>query len=897
VRDWTAYVRAHLALHGVDPAREARVIRELAVQLEDFYREARARGDADPAADAYARAQIQDWPRMADDVRRAGPVAPALDRVVDRIDDAPATRRTRSLLMIAHALRDGRYAIRQLRRAPAFTTVAVLTLALGIGATSAIFSVVNAVLLRPLPYADPASLVRIHEVVPQYGRFAVAPASFLDWRRQAASFERIAAYSSTSATFMHADGPERVPGAAVSWDLLTLLGIAPAIGASFSAAQDAPGAGTVIVLSHGFWQRRYGGDAAIVGRAVSVNGVPATVIGVMPEGFYFPSRTAEFWQPLALDSANASRGAHYLGVVARLKPGVEAAAAAAEMKTIAERLAGQYPETSANESAEVVSLHEQVVGTARPALLTLLAAVIVVVLIACANVANLLLVRAALRAREVAIRTALGAARARLTMQMLVESVMLAVAGGAAGLLLARLAIPWIQSMGGASVPRAADIGVDSTVLAFTAGIALLTGLLFGLAPAWQAGRMSAAGALKEGGRSSSTSARWVRTGLLVGEVALSVVLLVGAALFLRSFARLTQVDPGFVPEQVLAFQVALPATSYPTPAHRIQFFDRLHDQLVAVPSIRRAGAVQRLPLVGGYVLSFAIEGRPPPRPGDEPSANHRVVTPQYFETIGIPLRRGRLFTSHDAERGPLVAVIDEAFARRHFAADDPIGQRLDIGNGTDGAYEIVGVVGDVRTSGLDSLPAPTMYVPLKQDVFSTMWIVARGEGEAGGLVGDVRRVLREIDPALPAYAIQPLTAVISDSVADRRFSMQLLTLFAAVALFLATVGLYGVVAYSVSQRTREIGLRLAIGAGRGDIVRLVVGGGMRYAAAGVLIGGASAVALGRYVESMLYEVTSLDAVSYAGTAAVLLAVAALACYVPARRAMRVDPLVTLQSE
>ena len=516
MRDWAAYVRSQLPSTDLEPAREARVVRELASQLEDFYRDARARGDDDAAADMFARAQISDWQRMASDVRRAGHLRPALDRLIDRIDVAPESRRRRSALMMTHVLRDARYATRQLIKAPGFTAAAVLTLALGIGATTAIFSVVNAVLLRPLPYDQPDSLVRVHEVVPQYGRFAVAPATFLDWRKQNASFARMAAYSSVSATFMLGEGPERISGVAASWDLFELLGAVPAMGAGFTAAQDTPGANDVLVLSHGLWQRLYGGDPGIVGRSITVNGAPVTVVGVMPEHFYFPTRLAEFWQPLALDTLKASRGAHYLGVVARLAPGRDPGTAAAEMRTISERLAAQYPD-SANESAEVVALHEQVVGAIRPALLTLLAAVTVVVMIACANVANLLLVRASLRAKEVAIRTALGAGQARLTLQMLVESGILAVAGGSAGLFLAWLALPWIKSMGGASIPRVADIGLDVRVLAFTGGVSIVTGLLFGLAPAWQARRARAADALKDSGRSSTTSgSRWVRTTLLV---------------------------------------------------------------------------------------------------------------------------------------------------------------------------------------------------------------------------------------------------------------------------------------------------------------------------------------------------------------------------------------------
>jgi putative ABC transport system permease protein len=761
------------------------------------------------------------------------------------------------------------------------------------------FSVVNGVLLKPLPFPQADTLVRVHEVVPQYGRFSVAPATFLDWRAQNTSFERIAAYGTTSGTFAWSDGPERLQGANVSWDLFDLLGVRPVLGAGFAADQDKPGAASVIMLSHGLWERRFASDPAVVGTPVTVNGVAATIVGVMPASFYFPSRTAEFWRPFAINPANASRGGHFLGVIARLKPGVAIDAANVEMKAISERLALQYPDSSAGETAEVVRLHDQVVGAIRPALLTLFAAVGVVVLIACANVANLLLVRASVREKEIAIRTALGAGRGRLAAQMLVESAILAVTGGAIGLLLAYLAIPAIQTLGANSVPRVADVTIDRWVLAFALASSLVTGLLFGLAPAWQASRGRSAAALKEGGRSSTSSGgRWLRSGLLVGEVALSIVLLVGATLLLRSFARVTSVDPGFKADGVLAFQVALPQSAYPDEPRRIAFFDSFLGKLDALPDVGGAGMVQTLPMRGGYVLSFEIQGRPPAEPGKELSALHRVVSPGYFQALGVPLVRGRMFTDQDRETAPMVALVDEAFARRHFPDENPIGRGLDIGNGTDGFYEIVGVVGNIRYSALGDAPEPTMYVPYKQDVFSQMWVVARaGDGDPGRIAGAVRQALRDIDPTLPAFSLTPLSTVVSDSIAQQRFAMVLLALFAGVALVLAAVGLYGVVSYVVSQRTREIGLRMAMGAAPGNIVRMVLGGGMKLALVGVAIGLGGAMALSRYVETLLYEVTPSDPLSYAGTAAILLVVAAAACYVPARRAMRVDPLVALQAE
>ncbi|HEX7778611.1 MAG TPA: ABC transporter permease, partial [Vicinamibacterales bacterium] len=480
MRDWKTFVRSRLTLPDLTPERESRIVRELAAQLEDFYREAVGRGASAAEADAHACAQISDWRRMADDLLRADrPHAKArADRLADSLQDAmPAGGRRRGggLFMLANAVRDGRYAIRQLRKTPGFTLVAVLTLALGIGATTAIFTVVNSVLLRPLPYPAAENLVRVHEIVPEYGRFSVAPATFLDWRQQNDVFERIAAYTTTSGTLLDADGPERIQGAAVSWDLFDLLRVTPAAGSGFVASQDLPNANNVIVISHGFWQRRFAGDPGVVGRSINFNNAPATIVGIMPPGFYFPSRIAEFWQPIALSPANPSRGAHFLGVIARTKPGVTLDQANVAMRTIAVRLAQRYPDDAADQSAEVVPLLEQIVGAVRPALLTLLAAVAVVVLIACANVANLLLVRASVREKEVAIRAALGAGRRRLAVQMLVESVLLGLAGGVIGVLLAYLAIPVVQQLGANSIPRVADIALDTRVLGVTFGASLLT--------------------------------------------------------------------------------------------------------------------------------------------------------------------------------------------------------------------------------------------------------------------------------------------------------------------------------------------------------------------------------------------------------------------------------------
>ncbi len=906
--DWKAFVRARLTLPGLAPERESRIIRELAAQLDDFYREALARGASEADAEASARNQIRDWDRMAQDLWLAdrSHAKPRFDRLIEpRLEQltgpsghGPLYRNHRGgLLVLFNMLRDVRYAIRQLTTTPGFSAVAILTLALGIGATTAIFSVVNGVLLRPLPYPHPESLVRVHEIVDKFGRFSVAPASFLDWRQQNTVFAHIAAFNSAGATLQTVDGPERVQGALVSSDLFDLLEVAPALGRTFRADEDMPGKDRVIVLSQGLWERRFNRDPNVLGQSVSLNGAPVTVVGIMPPNFTFPGQS-EFWRPLALNSANATRGAHFLGVIARLKPGVTVERAAVEMKTIAERLAVQYPESSANESAEVIGLHANMVEHIRPALLAIFAAVGALILIACANVANLLLVRASIRSKEIAIRTALGAGRLRLILQLLAESVVLALAAGVAGVFSAYWAIRPIQTLGTAIIPRADSIAIDGTVLVFALIVSIATGILFGLAPAWQASRATISSVLKEGGRTSTAAGgRWIRSGLLVAEVAMSLVLLVGAALLLRSFERLIHVDPGFRPEQVLAFRVALPNNAYPQDHHKIAFFSRLMERLETLPGVSGAGMIQSVPMRGDYVLSFTIEGRPHVGPNQEPSANHRVISPDYFKAMGIPLLRGRSFTLEDREKSPMVAIVDQKFVDRYFPDQDPMGKGLDIGNGTDGFYKIVGVVGSVLHDSLDGKPSPTMYIPYAQDAFSSMWVVVRAKGEPTQLSAAARQAVRDIDSTLPAFAMTPLADVVSESIAQRRFSMLLIGVFGAIALVLAAVGLYGVVSYSVSQRTQEIGLRMAIGADRRDVLRLIVGGGMKLAVIGVVIGVAGALALSKVIATMLFELTPMDLVSYSGTVMVLLAVAMVACYVPARRAMRVDPIIALRAE
>ena len=667
--------------------------------------------------------------------------------------------------MLADVLRDARYALRQLRKSPGFTVVAILTLALGIGATSAMFSVINGVLLRPLPYPEPDALVRVNEIVPQYGRFSVAPATFLDWRA-AEHVVRADRRGYSSGSARRFTGSERrrarhqcgaCPGTSSSCCACTRR----SAGRS-RPRKTRPGKNNVVVLSHGMWQRRFGGDRDVLGRSVTLNGAPATIVGVMPPGFDFPARQPEYWPPIALNPANATRGGHFLAVVARLKPGVTVAAGRRrdedDRRAAGEAVSGRERRRIRGGRAAPRADRRRQRGSRCS---TLLAAVGVVVLIACANVANLLLVRASVREKEIAIRMALGAGTARLVRQMLAESLVLALAGGVLGVLLAYLALGPIRTLSAGSIPRVQDITIDGTVLLFAVAMSLADRPPLRPRAGVAGVAAGVAGIMKEGGRSSATGGgRWVRNALLVAEVALSIVLLVGAALLLRSFAGSRASIRDSAPTTSWRSAWRCRRRSIREDHQRIAFFDKLLDRLEELPDVRSAGMVQTLPMRGSYVLSVAVQGRPEPKPGDEPSANHRVVSPALFRGAGHPAEARPALHRQDTEKSPMVAVIDEAFAARHFPDEDPIGRGLDIGNGTDGFYQIVGVVGNVHHVDLEASAAPTMYVPFRQDVFSTMWIVARSDRDPAQLVASARQTVREIDPALPAFAMTPLRDV-----------------------------------------------------------------------------------------------------------------------------------------
>jgi putative ABC transport system permease protein len=801
---------------------------------------------------------------------------------------------------------DLRYGARTLLKSPGFAAVAILALALGIGANTAIFSVVHSVLLRPLPYADAARLVYLMETSQQHDS-AVSVPNFNDWRDQNQVFDALAASRLTSFNLTGAGEPERLQGRMATVNFFRTLGGSVAAGRDFLPEEARAGASPVVILSHGFWLRQFGGDAGVIGRQLTLNNESHTVVGVAPAGFEYDSPVDLF---VPLDSwahpVTKERGSHPgIYAVGRLKPGVTIEEARAQMSAVMGRLSAQYPDTNQGKGAKLVPIYEHVVGDVKPSLFVLLGAVGFVLLIACANVANLLLARSTARAKEMAVRAALGATRGRIVRQLLSESVLLSLAGGTLGLLLALWGTDLLTNMIPEGVPRLRHTAISLPVLGFTLAVSFLTGLLFGSFPALHASNPDLNDALKEGGRSSTGARSLARSLFVVAEVALALVLLVGAGLMIKSFARAQSVEPGFDPENLLTMHLSLSGEKYQ--GQKIaNFFDEARRRIEAVPGVKSAAFSNGLPFYGAGSTSFLVEGKPQPPKGEEPTAIEYVTTPGYFKTLGIRLLRGRYITEQDTKGAQMVAVVDEDFARRFFPGEDAVGKRFKLFRDGYTATEIVGVVGHVKHFGLDA-PEPyqsEFYFALAQlpdqyiaRMAGGMSLAVKTDGDAAAMGGAVRRALLSVDADQPVYEVRTMADAISESLAPRRFSMALLAVFAAVAILLAGVGIYGVMAYRVTQHTREIGIRMALGAQPGDMMRLVVGQGMLLALAGIGVGLVASFALTRVMSGLLFGVSATDSQTFAAVSALLAATALLSCYVPARRATKIDPMVALRYE
>ena len=809
-------------------------------------------------------------------------------------------------------IQDIRYGVRMLLKSPSVSIVATIALALGIGANTAIFSVVNAVLLRPLPFPNSEALTSVYKSSKdgRVLRGSFTYPDFFDLRTQNNVFERVSCYHDGDYILTQRGEPSRLTGVMATADLFPLLGVSPMLGRGFVPEEDKPSSSRVVVLSYSTFEKYFGADPNILNQTITLAGKPFTVVGVMPNGFQFPIQNdpIDLWTTIAGDATGKEpvteqRGAHFLRVIGRLKPGITEEQALADVDTIAKRLEQQYPDTNSRRGFFVEQTLRSMVTDIRPALLILLGAVSFVLLIACANVANLLLARAMSRYKEMAIRSALGASRWRVVRQLLIESVLLSLVGGAIGLLLAVWWSDLLIALGKQNIPRAVQVGLDWRVLLYTLMVSIGTGVLFGLAPAFHSSRTGLSESLKEGGRSGSSGAakNRLRASLVVSEVAVAVVLLVGAGLLIKSLWLLHTVNPGLDPKNILTFNIALPEVKYPS-EQQSRFFQDLRTRLQGVPGVQSASSVYPLPLSGDrFMISFEVDGRPV-APKDQPAADFFVVDPGYFKTMGIPLRKGRDFDERDQHKSPQVIIVSETFARLHFPNEDVIGKRIKPGIGTfededTPMREIVGVVGDVKNRALSTEPQAVFYVPQTQVPFSQMIMVVKTTGDPNGLVKPSTQEVGAMDGDLPVFGVKTMEGYISQSVSTPRFNTTLLSIFAAVALVLTVVGLYGVMSYAVAQRTNEIGIRLALGAQTKDVLSLIIKQGLQLILLGLAIGLLGAFALMKIISGLLFGVTTKDPFTFVAVAVVLTFIALLACYVPARRATRVDPLEALRYE
>lgn len=807
-------------------------------------------------------------------------------------------------------LQDLRFGVRTLTKSPGFAVVALLTLALGIGANSAIFSVINAILLRPLAYKNPDQLVLINHNYQKINlKASVSAFGFAHYRDNAKSFESLTAITGWAANLTGEGEPERLTGQTVSANFFELLGANAAMGRTFAVGEDSEGKNRVVVLSHGFWQRRFGGDQNILNKTLSLNGENYTVVGVMPPSFQYGREigmVVDLWAPIVFTPQQLSSNSitnEFLSVLGRLRAGVSQQQAQSEMHNIASNLRQQYMQgaDATNWDLLLTSFRQQVVGDISTMLWIVMLVVGFVLLIACANVANLLLARAAARQKEIAVRTALGARRWRIIRQLLTESVLLSVVGGAFGLLIGYWGVKALVALNEDRIPRAHEISLDWKVLLFTFGVSIVTGVLFGIVPAIQTTKADLHETLKEGGRSAAaTTKQWIRSSLVVVEIALALAVLVGAGLLVKSFLHVQQINPGFNPEGMLTMHLSLPMTKYSEAPQRDNFYKQVINDVRALPGVQSVGAVSVLPLSGqGSSGSFRIEGRDVPPGQSSPHGARWAATPDYFKTMGIPLIRGRYFEERDTAEALPVTIIDQALAQKYWPNEDPLGKRIVFEGTRDNPLwrEIVGIVGHVKHTDLEGESRAQYYVPHQQRPQPNMALVIRTPNDPNALAGSVRGVIKSADSDLPVFRVRTMDQFVADSMTQRKFALLLICVFACLALLLSAIGLYGVMAYSVTQRTHELGLRMALGAQASDVLKLVVKQGMLLAVVGLAIGVVGAIFLSRLMKTMLFNVSATDPLVFVGIALILATVALLACFVPARRATKVDPMVALRYE
>ena len=820
---------------------------------------------------------------------------------IDRASEA--MREGATIMTLETTWRDLRYAIRGLRRNPGFAATAIVSLGLGIGASVAIFTLADSLLLRPLPYRDPGRLTMVWEMSPHTtSRNNVSPANYFDWRARNHEFDSMAVFREAPAAFADGTHVEELQEQFMSADLLPMLGAQPWRGRLFTATEDRPNAPNMVLISYRLWQSWFGGEDSAIGRTVQVRSQPATIIGVMPPGFYFRNRNVDLWEAMGLDPARDYRqnAGRYLMCVARLKPGVARDLAQSRMASIARRLETDYPRFNTNWTVNVEPLRDSLVSEVRTSMLVLLGAVGLLLAVACANVANLLLARYTARRREMAVRVAIGAGRGRVVRQLITESLVLGLAGGVLGMILARWAVLGLLALAPVDLSRNVAIAVDYRIVLFAVAVPMLTGILFGLAPSLVASRGDLTLGLRENSRGSVGGAGRLRAGLVAAEVALSVVLLAGAGLLFRSLAGLQGVNPGLNPARLLTFRVQIPQARYREAARITQFFTRAQEQVRRLPGVESASAVSYLPFNGMAAgTDLAIAGRPPAKPGEGIGATIRTVMPDYFPTVGIPLKRGRVFTAADnTADSPYRFIVDQAFVEDYMAGEEPLGQRISVDMDDKNPFgEIIGVVGNVKDGALDREPTPTVYYIHAHLPYAGMVFVVRTTVDPLSLAGAVRRVIHDIDPAQPVAQMRTMETVVRETFARQTFSALLLGGFSLVSLVLAAVGIYGVLAYSVTERTREIGLRVALGADPGRIVALVLGSGMRMVLIGALVGTGGALALTGLLKSLLFGVKANDPATFATVPVVLMAVALAAAYFPARRASRLAPVDALKVE